>query len=328
MLTTTPATDTRQDAAANATTVSVVIVTRNTCAFTCAAVQSVIESRDDCTKEIVVVDNGSTDDTSTVLPGKFPAVRYLRSEKNLGFAGANNLGARGAKGEFLLLLNSDARLQPDSLRLAVEWMKEHPDCGIAGAQLLNPDGSRQNSIANFPTLATELLNKPLLRRLFPRRYPGKEQGLTEPLAVESVVGAFMLIRSETWRALGGLDERYFFFFEETDFCLHALRRGWKTQHLPQVLVWHEQGRSTRDLNAPARIEYWRSRYIYFRKNHNRIVQWALAAGLGLRLAVDWLSSWLGMVFSRGAGWRERCRVQTALFKWHLRGRPVEMGLPK
>jgi len=328
MLTPTPATDTRQDAAANATTVTVVIVTRNTCAFTCAAVQSVIESRDDCTKEIAVVDNGSTDDTPTVLPGKFPQVRYLRSEKNLGFAGANNLGAREAKGEFLLLLNSDARLQPDSLRLAVEWMKEHSDCGIAGAQLLNPDGSRQNSIANFPTLATELLNKPLLRRLFPRRYPGKEQGLTEPLAVESVVGAFMLIRSETWRALGGLDERYFFFFEETDFCLHALRRGWKTQHLPQVLVWHEQGRSTRDLTAPARIEYWRSRYIYFRKNHNRIVQWALAAGLGLRLAVDWLSSWLGMVFSRGTGWRERCRVQTALFKWHLRGRPVEMGLPK
>lgn len=328
MLNTTPPTDTKQNATAKDAAVSIIIVTRNTCAFTCAAVRSAIESRDNCAKEIIVVDNGSTDGTSTVLLREFPSVLYRRSEKNLGFAGANNLGAREAKGEFLLLLNSDARLQPDSLRLAVEWMKEHPDCGVAGAQLLNPDGSRQNSIANFPTLATELLNKPLLRRLFPRRFPGKEQGLTEPLVVESVVGAFMLIRAETWRALGGLDERYFFFFEETDFCLQARRRGWKTQHLPQVLVWHEQGRSTRDHSVPARIEYWRSRYIYFRKNHNRMVRWTLAAGLGLRLAVDWLSSWLGMVFSRGTGWRERCRVQTALFKWHLRGCPVEMGLPK
>ena len=315
-----------QNVAANVATVSVIIVTRNTREFTLAAVRSVCESRGNFGREIVVVDNGSSDGTRNTVMDEFPGTRYCRSEVNLGFAKANNLGAREAKGEYLLLLNSDARLQPDALRLALDWMKKRPECGIAGAQLLNPDGSRQNSIANFPTLATELLNKPLLRRLFPRKFPGKEQEYKEPVAVESVIGAFMLIRADTWKALEGLDERYFFFFEETDFCLQARRRGWKTFHLPQTLVWHEQGRSAKELPAPARIEYWRSRYAYFRKNHNRLVRGALAAGLGARLAIGWLGSVLGILVS--ADWRERCRVQTALFKWHLRGRPLEMGLPK
>src|SRR5579862_1363354 len=156
-------------------TVSVIIFTRDTCALTLGAVRSVAETRCEYATEIIVVDNGSTDGTPEVLPREFPEVRYIRSEKNLGFAGANNRGVREASGEFVLLLNSDARLQPDSLPTAVAWMRAHPGCGVAGAQLLNPDGSRQNSIANYPSLATELLNKPLLRRLFPKRFPGKER---------------------------------------------------------------------------------------------------------------------------------------------------------
>src|SRR5579859_5167972 len=93
------------------TAVSVIIVTRNTCALTCAAIRSIYDGEDDYAKEIMVVDNGSIDETPTVLPRDFPGVKYLRPGKNLGFAGANNLGARDARGDFLLLLNSDARLQ-------------------------------------------------------------------------------------------------------------------------------------------------------------------------------------------------------------------------
>ena len=89
-------------------------------------------------------------------------------------------------------------------------MRRHPECGVAGVQSINPDGSRQNSIANFPSLATELLNKSLLRRLFPKRFPGKEHSFPEPLEVESVVGACMFIRSEAWKVLGGLGRSLFF----------------------------------------------------------------------------------------------------------------------
>lgn len=309
---------------------SIVIVTRNTSALTCAAVLSVFESRDELAKQIVVVDNGSTDDTPARLPREFPVVSYVRSETNLGFARANNLGAKDSAAEFILLLNSDARLKTDSLALAVAWLRAHPECGIAGVQLLNPDGSRQNSIANFPTLATELLNKSLLRRLFPRRFPGKEQHYDSPVEVETVIGAFMLIRGDLWRALGGLDERYFFFFEETDFCLQVRRRGAKIFHLPQVEVWHEQGKSAKTVFVGARIEYWRSRYFYFRKNHGGAARVFLGVGLGVKLLVDGLASALAVLITLGRSprWRDKFCVQAGVIRWHCAGCPTSMGLPR
>jgi GT2 family glycosyltransferase len=308
---------------------SAVIVTRNTCALTQAALRSVLGSPDGLRKDAVVVDNGSVDDTPQALPREFPAVKYLRSERNLGFARANNLGAQACGGEFLLLLNSDARVDPGALPLAVEWMRLHPECAVAGAQLLNPDGSLQNSIANCPSLATELLNKSLLRRLFPHRFPGKEHPFTQPVEVESVIGAFMLIRRAVWEKLGGLDERYFFFFEETDFCLQARRHGWKVFHLPQVRVWHEQGRSAGQMPTGARIDYWRSRYAFFKKNRSLPAWVLLRAGLCARLLVNWLSSGLFTLATLGgARWRQRWHTHSTLLRWHLAGCPDSMGLPR
>ena len=307
---------------------SVIIVSRNTCELTAEAVASVFDSRDSFTKEVIVVDNGSTDDTAAVIPRKFPAVKYRSAGANLGFARANNLGAREAAGEFLLLLNSDARPQPDALAIAIDWLRAHPDCGVAGAQLLNPDGTRQNSIANWPTLATELLNKSLLRRLFPRRFPGKEQGLAEPAEVESVVGAFLLTRRRLWETLGGLDERFFFFLEETDFCLQARRTGARVTHLPQVKVWHGQGQTAQQTPIAARIEYWRSRYLYFQKNHGPKHCLTLRAGLLVRLLVNLAANGLAALLTLGLA--RRCRnkwtEQLALLNWHCKGCPAEMGL--
>jgi len=310
--------------------VSAILVSRNTRELTCAALRSVYESQDGFLKEVVVVDNGSTDDTPVVLPREFPAARYVRSESNLGFARANNLGAREAQGEFLLLLNSDARLQPNTLPQVVSWMHQHPECGVAGVQLLNPDGTRQNSIANLPSLATELLNKSLLRRLFPRRFPGKERQFAEPLEVESVIGACMFIRTSVWRALGGFDERFFFFLEETDFCRQVGERGWKVCHLPQAQAWHGQGQSARQTPASVRIEYWRSRYAYFQKHCGRLTCGVLRVGLWVRLLCDWLASGLLVVATAGksARWRQRWDLTSALWRWHLRSCPTDMGLPR
>ena len=305
---------------------SVIIVTRNTCALTCAAVESVERSSDALRKEIFVVDNGSSDDTPTILPQRFPVVHYIHISGNLGFARANNLAAKKMTGRFLLLLNSDAAVQTEALAMAVAWLEAHPNCSVAGAQLLNPDGTRQNSIANWPTLATELLNKSLLRRLWPKRYPGKEQAFTEPVAVESVVGAFMLIRREAWEAIGGLDERYFFFLEETDFCLQARRHGWQVMHLPQVRVWHGQGQTTKQVSTAARIEYWQSRYQYFDKNHVLFTRIVLTAGLAVRLIINWIVS--GLLCGASKRWQNKWQVNSALVRWHLRGRPDGMGSPR
>ena len=317
-------------AASDEVVVSVVVVSRNTCELTRAALKSVFESGDAFAKEVVVVDNGSSDGTAAMVARDFPQVKFLRSETNLGFARANNLGARDGQGEFLLLLNSDARLKPDTLSQTISWMREHPECGIAGVQLLNPDGSFQNSIANLPSLATELLNKSLLRRLFPRRFPGKEQKFTKPIEVESVIGAFMLIRGTVWRELGGFDEAYFFFLEETDFCRRAREKGRKIFHLPQAQVWHGQGQSGRSMPTSVRVEYWRSRYVYFRKHCGALTNGMLRIGLGTRLFVDWLSSGLMLLATGGKSsrWRQRWNVTTTLWRWHFRGCPVGMGLPR
>jgi len=308
----------------------VIVVSRNTRELTCAAIRSVFESRDSPAREVVVVDNGSTDNTPAAVSREFPSVSCIRSRTNLGFARANNLGASRARGEFLLLLNSDARLKPDTLAQAMGWMRQHPDCGVAGVQLLNPDGSRQNSIANQPSLATELLNKSLLRRLFPSRFPGKEQRFTEPVEVESVIGACMFIRTSVWRTIGGLDERFFFFLEETDFCRQARARGWKVCHLPQAEAWHGQGQSARQTPVSVRIEYWRSRYAYFRKNSGPLACGMLRAGLCVRLFFDWASSGLLVLATAGrsARWRHRWNLTSALWRWHLSNCPVEMGLQR
>jgi GT2 family glycosyltransferase len=310
--------------------VSIIILTRNTCTQTVAAVGSVSAGQDALAGEVFVMDNGSTDETSRVLPEQFPAVRYRRFEHNLGFARAVNLAAREASGEFLLLLNSDARLGPHSLATSVAWLRAHPECGVAGAQLLHPDGRRQNSIANFPTLATELLNKSLLRRLWPQRYPGKEHPFTKPVEVESIVGAFFLVRKKLWDELDGLDERFFFFLEETDFCLRARRTGSRVMHLPQVEVWHGQGQSAGQMPTEARIEYWRSRYLYFAKNQPGLGRIICLAGLGTRLFFDWLAATLLVLLTvgRNSRWRARWRICTALAGWHLRGCPATAGLPR
>jgi GT2 family glycosyltransferase len=310
--------------------VSVIIVTRNTCALTCAAVRSVPAAAGSLTGEVIVVDNGSGDDTAGVLVRDFPSVKLIRSETNLGFAHACNLAAKQAQGAFLLLLNSDARPQPDALASAIEWMRTHSDCAVVGAQLLNPDGSRQNSIANFPTLATELLNKPLLRRLFPGRFPGKEHPFAGPVDVETVMGAFMLIRREVWDKLGGLDERFFFFFEETDFCLQVYRAGLRVMHLPDIRVWHDQGQTAKQISAAARIEYWRSRYAYFRKHRGGGARLVLRVGLAVRLFADALVSGLLTLLFPGCSnrWRGKFNVYWSLVVWHCRGCSEGPGLPR
>jgi GT2 family glycosyltransferase len=310
--------------------VSVILLTRSTCQQTREAIESVLSSTDGLIKEIQVVDNASTDETPEVLPAVFPEVRYSRMDRNLGFARGVNFAARDATGEFLLLLNSDARLAPDALGLAVNWMRAHPRCGVAGGQLYHPDGRKQNSIANFPSLATELLNKFLLRKLWPQRFPGKERDFPEPVEVESVIGAFFLVRRSLWDKLDGMDERFFFFLEETDFCLRARQAGFAVMHLPRVHIAHGQGQTAKQNLPAARIEYWKSRYAYFAKHKRLPIRIVLRVGLLFRLAIDFLAGGLLTLLTLGQSrrWRDKFAVQRALVWWHLQGCPAESGLPR
>ncbi len=303
---------------------SVLIVTRNTARLTTEAVASVLACGDRATTEVIVVDNGSTDGTGDLLKAKFPQVRYVYSADNQGFAKANNQAAALATGGVLLLLNSDAALQPGNLDTALAYLKATPDCGVLGAQLLNSDGSLQNSVAEAPGLATELLNRSLLKRWRRLTKSGPRLPAREPVAVDSVIGAFMAIPRATWERLGGLDERYFFYLEETDFCTQVRRDGGRVMHHPGIRVWHHQGASANTVRPAARIEFWRSRYIYFDRHVGGAANAILRTVLPLRLAVSWVFNVLVSPFS--ASLRERAAWQYALLRWHAHGRPLEGGL--
>ncbi len=309
---------------------SVLIVSRNTRELTLAAVRSVLASEPEGSWEVIVADNGSTDGTVAALQEVTGSVRVLEPGRNLGFAAANNLAAREATGEYLLLLNSDARVDAGVLREAVEWMRAHPEVGVLGAQLLNEDGSKQNSIASELSPVTELLNKSLLRRLFPGRFPGKEHAMGGPTEVDSVIGAFMVVPKRLWERLGGMDERFFLFLEETDFCRQVREAGLKVVHHPGVRVWHRQGGSAAGVHIPARIEYWRSRYAYAAKHFSPGSRRMLAVGLAIRLMVDILvqGAAAGLTLGRHRRTRAKLALDVALVRWHLLGRPEWMGIPR
>jgi GT2 family glycosyltransferase len=207
-------------------------------------------------------------------------------------------------------------------------MSAHTEAGLAGAQLLNADGSKQNSIANFPSLATELLNKSLLRWLFPEKFPGKERDYAGPVEVDSVIGACMLVRRQTVEQVGLLDEEYFLFLEETDWCYRIKKAGWRIYHIPQAEVLHLQGKSAEAEKGKARIEYYRSRYHCFRKNKGSFQSIVLLIGLIIKLSVELVLATIVCVFTffTVRKWRTKLSTYLYLMWWHLRLCPETMGL--
>jgi len=307
---------------------SIVIVNWNTKEFLLPCVRSIFRNEQRVGWEIIVVDNGSWDGSADEIRKTFPLVRVIENEKNLGFAKAVNQGLQKASGGYVLLLNPDTQVKGGAIERLVSFMDAHSDVGVAGAQLLNSDGSKQNSIANFPSLATELLNKSLLRWFFPKKFPGKESSYSGPVEVDSVIGACMMARRDAIKQVGLLDEDYFLFLEETDLCYRIKRAGWKVYHVPQAEIYHFQGKSAEAERKRARVEYFRSRYHFFKKNRGSL-QWAiLLGGLMIRLVFELLMTAVAslMTFFAVKGWRKKLSIYVYLFWWHLNCFPKGMGL--
>ncbi|MBM4325695.1 MAG: glycosyltransferase family 2 protein [Deltaproteobacteria bacterium] len=312
------------------TMLTVIVVNWNTADLLSQCLEHVFASKVDRIPEVIVVDNGSTDDSVKRVKSQFPGVRVIETGKNLGFAAANNRGMAEAKGKYLLLVNTDAMLAPDCVQRLVECMDLNPSAGMVGPQLLNIDGTRQTSYEAVPTLATEILNRSLLKRIFPKRYPSKRRIFEGPEPVEALIGAVMMIRREAAEQLGGFSEDYFFFLEETDLAVRMRRAGWKVIHIPSARAVHLQGASANEHGAASRIEFYRSRYIFFKKHYGPvsagILKCALIANLTMNVAL------LGLLNALTLGQSQRSvsrfRRQFALWKWHLLGQPAGNGLPR
>lgn len=303
---------------------SIVIVNYNTRELLAVCLESLFSVVSGISFEVWVVDNDSSDGSADMVENSFPQVHCIRNSANLGFARANNQAMRQVAGRYLVLLNSDTIVLPLALETIISFMDKQYDVGVCGGQLLNRDGSRQNSIANIPTLATELLNKSLLRRLFPDRYPGKERCFEAPLEVESIIGACMVVSRAAIEDVGMLDERYFFFFEETDWCLSMKQAGWKVFFHPDAKIVHVQGASAKKIHIPARIEYWKSRYLFFEKHLSAFYFLFLKVGLLVRLLLSLVGQIVAAPFS--AGIRSRLKLNMTLLSWHLRGCPDSWGI--
>jgi GT2 family glycosyltransferase len=309
---------------------SVILVSYNTRVLLLDCLASLYRAAESVKMEVFVIDNASRDGSAEAVAESFPQVRLIHNANNRGFAAAVNQGLRESMGRLLLLLNPDTVLGAGTLTEMTSFLDRHREAGAAGAQLIHEDGRRQNSFANLPTLATELLNKSLLRLIRPGKYLRKEGKFTGPVEVESIIGACMMVKKEVCESVGLLDEGYFFFLEETDWCLRMRKAGWKIFFLPHVRVVHLQGRSaSQDLTA-SRIEYYRSRYRFFARHRSWLSRLILRAGLVLRLCVECLSSFLLSSLSCFLYRKEvaRLKVRVGLLSWHLAGCPDNRGLKK
>jgi GT2 family glycosyltransferase len=307
---------------------SIIIVNWNTKDLLYQCLESVYQNVKKVHLEVFVVDNGSTDGSGEALRERFSSVHLIQNKTNLGFAKASNQALVHSKGKYVLLLNPDTQLKEGAIERMLAFMEDHLEAGVAGPQLLNSDGSKQNSIANFPSLATELLNKTLLRWLFPNRFPGKEKDYLDPIEVDSVIGACMMVRKHAIDEVGLLDEGYFLFLEETDWCFRIKRAGWKIFHLPSAQIFHFQGKSTEPERKKAKVEFYRSRYYFFRKNRGRPRWFILLIGCVIRLSVEVVLTTFVCILSGFAvkKWRRKLVTYAYLVVWHLRFCPEGMGL--
>jgi hypothetical protein len=280
------------------------------------------------TFEIFVVDNGSNDGSPDWVRRKFPKVELIQNQRNLGFAKANNEALRRSRGRYALLLNTDVILTDGAVGDLVEFMDRNPIVGVAGGQLINVDGSKQNSFDNFPSLTSEALNKSLLRVLFPKKYPSKRVNYSTPIDVHSVIGACMIVRSRAIEEVGLLDEDYFFFLEETDWCYRMRHQRWQVYHVPQVKVIHLQGRTVDLMKDRAKIEYYRSLYLFFKKHRGIVASELLRVFLFSRFCIDFVLTLLSCLLTafRSERLKRRLGIYAKLIHWHLRLCPVGMGL--
>jgi len=239
---------------------------------------------DDLAAEVVVVDNASTDGSAEMVRCEFPAVRLVASDENLGYARGNNRGAAETSGRYLLVLNPDTEIVDDALVTLVRYLDAHPPVGAVGPQLRYADGTLQSSRRRFPTPATAFCESTLLHQWFPnnpvaRRYHLADQPVDMPQAVDWLVGAALMIRRAAWQQVGPLDESFFMYFEELDWCRRGRTAGWEIHYVPAAQIVHYEGKSSEQVVAARTIRFQRSKVRYFRKYYG--VGWALVIRLFL-----------------------------------------------
>jgi N-acetylglucosaminyl-diphospho-decaprenol L-rhamnosyltransferase len=238
--------------------------------------------------EWLVVDSGSTDGTPDAIERELPGVTVIR-RPNIGFAAANNVGLRVARGRYMLLLNPDLEIVEGTLAQLVAEMDQRPGVGITSSITHYPDGELQMSIRRFPSPARQLGEALMLTRLPGLSHLQEDESREERYGHEQsadwLSGSFLLARREAVEQAGGMDERFFLFSEETDWCRRVRTAGWDIRHLPTLRLTHHTGRTERP-DLFAQNSY--SKVLYARKHFGPLARGTFRAALALRHAVRWV----------------------------------------
>jgi GT2 family glycosyltransferase len=262
--------------------VSIIIVNWNIRDILRDCLRSVYEQTRVIAFEVIVIDNASSDDSVAMVREEFPQVILIENSENRGFAAANNQGIRIAQGRYILLLNPDTIVLDKAIEKTVVFADSHPDVGVVGCQVLENDTKIQRTCFAFPSVGNLILQKTGLRRLFPRsRLFGREDmgwwNRDTQRDVDVVSGMFMLVRHEAIEQVGLMDEDYFVYAEETDWCFRFRQAGWRCVFAPVGKIIHLDGgnKSTDKVIVKMYVQFQKSILIFYRKNRGSVA-WMMA----------------------------------------------------
>lgn len=274
------------------TDISIIIVNYNVRDFLLHALESIQRALNKISHEIIVVDNASVDGSVETVRNRFPDVQLIVNPENLGFAAANNQAIKIARGEFVVLINPDTIVQEDTFTSLIKFMKDNPDAGMATCKILNPDGSFSvDSRHSIPTPMTAFWKQIGFSRLFPKSKIFARYNLTyldenETNPVDAISGSFMFIRRSVIDTVGHLDEDYFMYCEDVDYCYRITKAGWKIYYVPESSIIHYKGESTKKNNIDYVLNFNKSLYIFYKKHFQTkyfsLFNWIILLGIFLR----------------------------------------------
>jgi len=288
---------------------STVIVSFNTRQLLKKCLDSVYSSlaESTLTSEVIVVDNASHDGSAAMVRKHFPQVRLIANEENRGFAAANNQALRTLgygtgdtphpqPPEYVTLLNPDTIVGGNALTTLVRFMDENPRAGACGARLLHSDGCFQHSAFAFPTLFQIFLDFfPINYRLTDSRlngrYPRRLYQAGKPFPIDHPLGAALMVRREVIEQVGLLDERFFIYCEEIDWCLRIKADGWSIWCVPKAKIVHHVAQSTGQFRDEMFVALWKSRYQLFERHYSRLFQWTARHIVRLGLWAEVRRAW-------------------------------------
>ncbi len=252
--------------------VSIIIVSWNVRRHLRQCLQSLYQTDQGVRFEVIVVDNNSSDGSAAMVTQKFPRVHCIRNKTNRGFAAACNQGIRRSRGSAIVLLNPDTEVKADAIGSLYGFLQTKDQTGICGGKILNFDGTVQPSVRRFPDLCSQLMIALKLHRIFSnntclRSYVAHDFDYDKAQKVDQVMGAFFMISRDLINAIGLLDEHYYIWFEEVDYCRRACNAGYQIYYYPEAVIQHHRGASFRKLNPLTKqFIYIRSMQYYFFKH--------------------------------------------------------------